>query len=143
MTGSLSKTFSLVAKANYTIVLWVTLISIPAGLSDVYPQEVEMYIENATAYRNKGRPAVYFSHENHMDAYECLRCHHDFKNGKNVLNETGLKENGAVGCANCHLDTPSIGLKKAYHRQCIGCHRLLDKRQADTLPLTCQDCHPK
>jgi len=109
--------------------------------SRLYAQDAEIYIENTASYRSKGRPAVYFSHEDHMEAYECLECHHDYQNGENVLDEDDLEEDGNAGCATCHSKEASIELKTAYHRQCMGCHRLVNKQEADTLPITCQDCH--
>jgi c(7)-type cytochrome triheme protein len=109
--------------------------------SRLYAQDEEIYIENTASYRSKSRPAVYFSHENHMEAYECLDCHHDYQNGENVLDEDDLEEDGSAGCAACHSKEASIELKTAYHRQCMGCHRRANKQEADTLPITCQDCH--
>jgi len=111
------------------------------GDSHLYAQDAEINIENTESYRNKSRPAVFFSHETHMESYECLDCHHDYKDGKNILNEDDLDEDGSVGCAQCHAKDAPIKLKTAYHRQCMGCHRRINKQEAAILPITCEDCH--
>ena len=63
----------------------------------------------------------------------CSACHQD------------MKQNAPQGCRRCHgapyeADAPSrIGLKGAYHRQCIGCHeRQLKPASA---PTACNGCH--
>ena len=106
-------------------------------------QESEFFINNLSAYKNKSRAAVYFTHENHMETIECLDCHHDFQNGENVLDEDALEEDGNARCIACHSESASIELKTAYHRQCMACHRLLNKQDDSRLPITCQDCHPR
>ena len=111
------------------------------GYSRVYAQDAEIYIENKEFYRSKSRPAVYFSHEIHMEAYECLYCHHDYQDGKNILSEDDLDEEESAACAQCHEDNASIELKTAYHRQCMGCHRQINNQEAAVLPITCGDCH--
>ena len=113
------------------------------GAAHLYAQESEIIIDNASAYSSKKRSAVYFPHENHMETIECLSCHHDYQNGENVLDEDELEEDGRAGCATCHYRDASIELKTAYHRQCMGCHRLVNKQEDAGLPITCQNCHPR
>lgn len=65
---------------------------------------------------------VVFDHALHADmspmAGGCSNCHHD-------IGREGL----VAPCRNCHSPTPSAdavirpGLKGAYHRQCLSCHR--------------------
>jgi len=121
--------------------LLATLFSCWVSDSHLYAQDAEIYIDNTASYRSKSRPAVYFSHDSHMESYDCLDCHHDYQNGENVLNEDDLDDDGSATCAACHSKEVSIELKTAYHRQCMGCHRRVGKQEADTLPITCQDCH--
>jgi DNA-directed RNA polymerase subunit RPC12/RpoP len=68
-----------------------------------------------------------------MEAYECLDCHHDYKDGKNILDEEDIEEDGSVECAQCHAKGTPIELKTAYHRQCMGCHRRINKQEAGIL----------
>ena len=126
-----------------SLVLSAVLGSLLPGAACLYAQESEIFIDNASAYSNKNRSAVYFSHENHMESFECLDCHHDYQNGKNVLDEDELEEDGKARCATCHTKGASIDLKTAYHRQCVGCHRLVNKQEDAGLPITCQNCHPR
>jgi c(7)-type cytochrome triheme protein len=123
--------------------LLATFIPYLVGDASLYAQDTDIYIENTASYHSKSRPAVYFSHENHMDSYDCLDCHHDYKNGENVLDEDDLEDGESTGCASCHTKEVSIDLKTAYHRQCMGCHRLVNKQEAATSPITCRDCHSR
>jgi len=113
------------------------------NITSLYAQDSEIYIDNVSAYNRKNRAAVYFSHENHMETFECLDCHHNYQNGENVLDEDELDEDGSARCAACHSKDASIELRTAYHRQCIGCHRQVNKQEAARLPITCGDCHPR
>lgn len=59
--------------------------------------------------------------------------------------EGNLDENRPEPCAHCHReanepdDPVRLGLKGAYHRQCIGCHEKLTR--ATRAPLDCLGCH--
>lgn len=114
-----------------------------SGGTYLYAQESEIFIDNTSAYSSKNRSTVYFSHDNHMETLECLDCHHDYQNGKNVLDEDELEEGGSARCDACHSKGASIELKTAYHRQCMGCHRQINKQENAGLPITCWDCHPR
>ena len=121
--------------------LLATFILYLAGHSSLYAQDADIYIGNTASNHSNSRPAVYFSHEDHMDSYDCLDCHHDYKNGKNVLDEDDLEDGEDASCASCHTKDASIDLETAYHRLCMGCHRRVNRQEAATLPITCQDCH--
>jgi hypothetical protein len=112
-----------------------------AGYTRLYAQEAEIYIENRDFYPSKSRPAVYFSHEIHMETYECLFCHHDYQEGENILSENDLDEDGSAACVQCHADNTPIELMAAYHRQCMNCHRSVNSQETASLPITCADCH--
>ena len=108
-------------------------------------QEADLLMDHPDAYVEKQRPAVNFPHESHMGALECLACHHDYDdNGKNVLAENLIKEgNQAILCGSCHDAAADVDLKKAFHRQCMGCHRDLRKSGDPTGPELCGECHVK
>jgi len=63
----------------------------------------------------------------------CASCHED------------MKENPPQSCARCHrlpneADDPArLGLKGAYHRQCIGCHE--EHMEPAPAPTECNSCH--
>ena len=105
-----------------------------------FAQDEEMLLNTGTDIST--RPPVAFSHDLHMGLYECLDCHHDMKDGANVLDEDALEEgNPDIQCGNCHNDQASLDLQKAYHRQCMGCH--IDNRKAGNAsgPEMCGACH--
>jgi DNA-directed RNA polymerase subunit RPC12/RpoP len=77
-----------------------------------------------------------------MGLYECLACHHDYKDGINVLNEDDLEEgNPAIRCAACHNGQGELDRQKAFHRQCMGCHIETRKAGQATGPEMCGTCH--
>jgi hypothetical protein len=132
--------------AGLLFAAYFLLATFNPGLVDysrLYAQDDEIYIENTASYRSKSRPAVYFSHENHMEEVDCLDCHHDYQDGKNILDEDDLEDDGSAGCVACHSKEASIETKTAYHRQCMGCHRRTNKQEAASLPVTCQGCHKR
>lgn len=104
---------------------------------------------------------VEFDHQMHVDlAEDCSVCHHH-TTGTGTLDpycgrcHKDYQEQAQVACQDCHLVNPFsadainrmsaenryhvdvYGLKGAYHRNCIDCHREMDG------PTGCQDCHPR
>jgi hypothetical protein len=82
--------------------------------------------------------SVEFSHGYHAEMTgDCSSCHHHSAEGS------------TPACGECHeaitvyhysgvQREPSIGLKGAYHRQCMGCHQ-----EMESGPVGCTDCHEK
>jgi hypothetical protein len=80
--------------------------------------------------------AVEFSHKAHaqmseMSAGTCVTCHHYNPPGR------------VLGCSECHVsqlaqnaDLSKPGLKGAYHRQCINCHK-----ESGLAATRCEECH--
>jgi c(7)-type cytochrome triheme protein len=84
-------------------------------------------------------PSAHFPHEDHMGFLECLDCHHNFKDGTNVLDEDELYEgNPDIQCAFCHNGKKSFSRLRAFHRQCIQCHATEGQG-----PVVCAQCHTK
>jgi hypothetical protein len=80
---------------------------------------------------------VRFMHTRHAAAIQdCALCHH-YRPTDETAKET-------VRCSACHqesfrTDHPErLGLKAAYHQQCIECHQ-----EAGKGPVGCKDCHSK
>ena len=76
---------------------------------------------------------VEFSHGMHtLVADDCATCHHHSQAGQ------------TPSCNKCHgvslssKESSMPGLKNAYHRQCMGCHREMDMG-----PTGCMECHTK
>ena len=76
--------------------------------------------------------AVQFDHSSHEGyADNCETCHH---------HASGVEH--TPPCRECHGkvsgDLRKPGLKGAYHRQCMNCHR-----EMEAGPMGCEECHPK
>jgi c(7)-type cytochrome triheme protein len=130
---------------NTKALVWVAtaiLAVIALSLSPfALAQDEEMLLNTGDAMKTQ-RTAVVFPHDLHMGLYECLDCHHDYKEGVNVLDEDTLEEgNPDIRCAACHNDQADVDRQKAYHRQCMGCH--IDTRKAGDAsgPELCGACH--
>lgn len=111
------------------------------------------------------RSSVEFPHSDHFAHYDCKTCHHKWEGSSKIQNCT---------TSECHYkDTakPEPGMKavkgeaikyykKAFHAQCIGCHKDIIKKNkeaensviADLIkkpeivvpgPTSCIKCHPK
>lgn len=89
----------------------------------------------------KGREDHYspvrFAHGQHAaSTKDCTVCHH-YRPKDNSMLET-------TRCSSCHQDSfnsqhpERIGLKAAFHLQCLACHEEKNKG-----PLSCQGCHLK
>lgn len=129
-------------------IVWLPTILIPilflTGLPSALGQEEELLLDNTDAYQEKQRPAVTFPHDFHMGDFECLACHHDYEDGENILDEYDLEEgNPDILCSACHDAGSDTDLKKAYHRQCMGCHRQSRMAGTATAPELCGECHIK
>jgi hypothetical protein len=110
----------------------------PRGCVDCHPATHGKDAQKAAKYSQLGNIAriyepVNFSHGDHMWITDsCTSCHHHEAAGK------------YSSCKSCHdkpfnpaeLDKP--GLKGAYHRRCLDCH----KESAKAGPLGCNECHP-
>ena len=80
---------------------------------------------------------VRFMHSKHASQVkDCALCHH-YRPLDEAAKET-------TRCSACHQESfqpehpDRIGLKAAYHQQCMGCHREMDKG-----PIDCTGCHLK
>lgn len=97
---------------------------------------------------------VVFNHEKHAKDYQiaCTECHHRYENGKNVWKEGDKVQ----PCWECHTEQTirgekklpaaqqKLNLKLAFHNNCIDCHKLVKKQNAEVdSPITCIGCHGK
>lgn len=101
--------------------------------------------------------AVTFDHTMHVDMATCATCHHH-TTGMQTEDVRCLQCHEASGqadevaCTGCHagnggkmkesqaaklFHTESTGLKRAYHLQCLGCHKEMEAASG------CEDCHAK
>ena len=106
-------------------------------------QEDIIILEHKDAFKTLQRPRVKFTHQEHADLYpDCTQCHHtyEYKGGQRVNEWNGEGQ----PCSECHKvveEGEKIPLMKAFHENCRGCHRQLDKEGKKTGPVACGECH--
>jgi len=107
------------------------------------PDEISI---QSKAFETHKKGPVNLSHKKHAVDYEiaCTDCHHVFEDGKNVFK----KGDPVQACSECHDPEKSEGnvkkLMLAYHKNCQGCHKDLEKAGKRTGPTRkCNDCHAK
>lgn len=104
-----------------------------------FSQENMTHVDN-TVFPKAQRSAAVFLHERHNEAAkidDCGECHHVYKDGKKVEDETSEDRR----CADCHGlkdKGRQPGLTKAFHLNCKGCHEQQGKG-----PIMCGQCHVK
>ena len=106
--------------------------------SPLRAQPDKMILDDSKVAGRKTRPEVTFPHSRHMESdLSCKDCHHVYKDGKNVLEESDLNEgNQGIHCSACHGAKVRPNLQEAFHHQCIGCHTKKSKG-----PRLCGECH--
>jgi len=128
------------------------LVSLPATAGDT-PQSVEL---NSTG---EYYASFTFDHAMHETVGTCADCHHHaIGGGASDPNCVECHKNSPaaeiVACSGCHEEAPysaaalqnlaaqtyqyhvdKPGLKGAMHRNCLGCHEVMDG------PVGCSDCH--
>ena len=98
------------------------------------------------AFKAYKKGPVKLTHKKHNVDYKiaCADCHHVYKEGKNVYKEGDSVQK----CSECHDALKSKGKVKklmlAYHKNCQGCHKQLEKADKKAGPTKkCNDCHEK
>jgi len=103
---------------------------------------------------NEGWPTdtyepVTLTHNKHVTEYnvQCKDCHHVYEDGKNVW-EPGQPVQKCIECHNvlklgkelreASDEEKKLSMHKAYHDNCVGCHRTEKKG-----PVKCLECHAK
>ena len=118
-----------------------------AGLLPVQPlwaQPDEILLNHSKVFGHPRQHSVRFSHEKHMNDFDCLDCHHRYKDKKNVLDKSELEEGSpASQCTTCHNPGSNCKLQGVFHKLCLGCHMQLQKSGRKSGPRLCIDCHPR
>jgi len=162
--------------------IWLCLLTGVNGVDSLKTQKKPtcpetIVIESSFFGEKRSKGVVEFSHNAHAnleryrdvsgdisgDVTNCVKCHHAFDetvcDKEKILNLAKNDwENGALipKCQSCHpvkKDKTCIILKKAFHQQCVGCHkRHVDKWVAGgkigekpkaPLKKPCSKCHQK
>ena len=108
------------------------------SITDLPAQPEDILLDHPEVFEKRARPPVMFSHGRHMEAVpSCKDCHHQYEDGKNVLDESALTEGSeGIKCSSCHASRDRIDLQEAFHSQCISCHK-----EEKTGPRYCGECH--
>ncbi len=98
-----------------------------------------MVVDNEDVFHSPQRPPVVFRHDEHNETAEieeCNECHHVYEDGENwwKMNLPRIRVARNVMLRNGSGRKP--GLKKAFHRNCKGCH--LEQKKG---PIMCGQCH--
>ena len=132
------------------VFLWVAFSTADVECPD------EITIQNKGWPQEKYGP-VKFDHKKHGTEYKiaCTECHHVYKDGKNVWKE-GDKVQKCSECHNVYLlgkelsqateEQKKLSLYKAYHDNCLGCHKEKNKgkeKEEAKAPTKCTACHAK
>ena len=104
--------------------------------------------------------AVIFDHAMHTDMVSCATCHHqttgmEVEDARCARCHKTADQADEVACTGCHatgsesggmikkaqsaglFHTETTGLKRAYHVQCLGCHKEMEAASG------CEDCHSR
>ncbi len=135
----------------YQITIAAVLMSMLVLVPHIQAQMSEILIDNEEVYEDQKKSPVLFDHDLHMGVAGCMDCHHQYRDGENILEHQDLREGAeGVACRDCHAepgtrfreghDPTQKDLEEAYHSQCITCHRDMASDEA-TGPRTCMGCH--
>lgn len=104
----------------------IVLIAFTAGMYDA-PDKIVL--------KGKKKGDVELTHKKHADAIgNCTECHHNLPDGT---------ENATKTCTTCHTDEHKVKAMKAFHTNCLGCHKKLKKEGNEAAPTKCNGCHAK
>jgi predicted CXXCH cytochrome family protein len=126
------------------LIAGIVSISLVAGIDILVATDAPEEIILGDGFDFMMKPAVTFSHKKHAVDYKlaCTDCHHIFKDGKNVFKEGDPVQK----CLACHDPTESKGnvmkLRLAFHKNCMDCHKEMEKAGKNADPTQkCDDCH--
>ena len=136
-------------KLLFLVISVLYLILIAFGLTLVYSvgtpgpvkkqinaaRDNKISIAHTEIFGTLQRPQVVFDHKKHEEAYKkegCMTCHP--VNDKNKLIFNFPKKIKGKG---------KKAVIKAFHDECIECHKKSVKEKKKTGPVTCNDCHKK
>jgi predicted CXXCH cytochrome family protein len=134
-------------KKIYFLLGVILCIALFAGVGILKATDVPDEISiKSDAFKSYKKGPVKLAHKKHTVDYKiaCTECHHVYKDGKNVFKEGDPVQK----CSGCHDPEESKGnvkkLMLAYHKNCQGCHKELEKAGKPAGPTTkCNDCHEK
>jgi c(7)-type cytochrome triheme protein len=125
-----------------SVILLIAVILFLA-VSGVMAQPDNITLNHPEIFMKRERPPVAFPHTRHIEAeISCKDCHHQYEKGENVLDESTLQEgNQEIKCSACHPPRSRLDLQRAFHYQCLSCHKKNERERKKTGPRFCGECH--
>lgn len=113
------------------------------GFNGLMAQPDNITLNHSEIFVKRERPPVAFPHGRHVEGeISCKDCHHQYKGGENILDESTLQEgNPEIKCSACHTPGSRIDLQRAFHYQCLSCHKKNERERKKTGPRFCGECH--
>jgi len=113
----------------------IAVTAVAVVVVTAYSQENVKSVQDS-AFKTKMRTNAVFLHDEHNEKAEiddCGICHHLYKDGVKVENETSEE----MECSECHkISGNPMPLVVKYHLRCKGCH---EEKKAG--PVMCNECH--
>ncbi len=120
------------------IIILIVIFSVTLFASDI-PDIINLYSNKKSQMQRK---PIIFNHGKHMKGnMGCLDCHHDYKNGQQIMTGQRLRKMDNVRCTFCH--EKGKDLTDRYHKLCQSCHREYKNYNMKTGPLECGLCHKR
>ncbi len=122
------------------MLLAAMLLGVPLLLVPAHSQD-DMEVVEDSAFESLRRPSARFFHDAHNENAgidDCAECHHLYDEQGKKLEDESSEDQSCSGCHAMKDNGSQPGLRKAFHRNCKGCH--LERRKG---PVTCGECHPK
>jgi hypothetical protein len=119
------------------VIVWTVLCMLGVFFAVAYSQE-DMTVVSNESFAHPQRVSAVFKHDKHNEAAgieECNECHHIYKDGVRVEDESSE----GTPCSECHAQAASgntPALMAAFHANCKGCH--LSQKKG---PVMCGECH--
>lgn len=117
------------------MLLGVTLLMVSAHSQD------DMDVVDDPGFESLRRPSATFVHDTHNENAgidDCAVCHHLYDEQGNKVEDESSEDQSCSDCHGLRDNGSQPGLRKAFHRNCKGCH--LERGKG---PVTCGECHPK
>jgi len=122
-----------------TIVRGMLFLAAVLSLAQTSAAQDDMESVDNSVFERPARTPARFVHEAHnekADVWDCAVCHHLYEDGELLADESSEDQQ----CIECHAlkgdDDNPVGLRRAYHLRCKGCHL---ERNAG--PVMCAECH--
>lgn len=130
-------------RGSVVVLLAVSLMLFLAVHDRLVAQEEIITLQHTDIFKTLQRPAVRFPHDKHAAKYpDCLDCHHVYEEkGGQKVNVGGGEGQPCLECHKLEASGQRLSLRNAFHENCVGCHRTLERQSTRNGPVMCGECH--